>query len=147
VAPRAPASGRRWSAVDDATIVTLRARGAKLREIAAALGRHYSTTAGRVAMLVRNGMVPRAYDRRSHTGPAPRLAPSTKPEPVRIVRVDLASLERRPTLSWARGCQWIAGTPTGDDDCKCGAPLYGGSYCAEHYARAYSSRARGSKVA
>jgi hypothetical protein len=35
-------------------------------------------------------------------------------------------------------CQWIAGEPSEDDACKCGAPaLEGRPYCGRHHARAY----------
>lgn len=40
-------------------------------------------------------------------------------------------------------CQWIAGEPTIDDSCKCGAPtLKGAPYCADHWARAWRPRPR-----
>ncbi len=34
----------------------------------------------------------------------------------------------------ARGCQYIAGEPTGGDACKCGRPARAGSaYCEDHH--------------
>lgn len=33
----------------------------------------------------------------------------------------------------AKGCQYITGKPSGDDSCKCNAPVIEGtSYCPEH---------------
>ncbi len=41
-----------------------------------------------------------------------------------------------------RRCQWIAGEPTRDESCKCGAPAIPGSpYCEAHHRRAYLPRA------
>ncbi len=41
-----------------------------------------------------------------------------------------------------KGCQWIAGTPSPIDDCKCGKPRAGVllPYCEEHQARVYQKR-------
>lgn len=44
----------------------------------------------------------------------------------------------RPTETWGRPCQFIAGVPTAGDDCKCMArSLLGRSFCAEHHAVVY----------
>ncbi|MBN9525434.1 MAG: hypothetical protein J0H82_04460 [Alphaproteobacteria bacterium] len=60
--------------------------------------------------------------------------PRPKPRP------DPAATPRR-RVSDFRTCQWIAGAPSWDDACKCGAPTVEGSnYCAPHEARAWQAR-------
>lgn len=40
-----------------------------------------------------------------------------------------------------RGCQWIAGEPSADDSCKCGASVVSvGPYCARHLAASHLER-------
>ncbi len=63
---------------------------------------------------------------------ARRPRPKPRPEP---------AAPPRPRVSDFRTCQWIAGAPSWDDACKCGAPtLAGSNYCGPHHARAWQSR-------
>lgn len=51
-----------------------------------------------------------------------------------------AAAARRRGFLLGRDCQYIAGTPHGDDACKCGRPVRapGAVYCADHHARCHS---------
>lgn len=51
---------------------------------------------------------------------------------------------RPPPAPWRPAtCQWIAGAPTDDDNCKCGRPVAPGrSYCPAHLSRVHLRRRR-----
>lgn len=73
--------------------------------------------------------------------PADGLAVERR-EPLRRPQADVRPLPpRRHPVGVGpapRTCQWIAGEPTGDDSCKCGAEtLPGRPYCLEHELRAW----------
>ena len=73
------------------------------------------------------------------------VSPRTAP-PVRLsaatVSLPVSSPRSGEREGGGRPCQWIAGEPSADDACKCGAPVIEGtSYCEPHWRRAFIPKA------
>lgn len=132
-----------------ARVLALFREGRSYRDIAVAVGGSRSTVAGLVA---------RARDRgedlaqRDTTGLSAAIAEKRRRAAHRkdaeaVRRGQVAHVRQKPpgAEGWhqaegppPRTCQWIAGEPSPDDACKCGAPaLSGRPYCEAHCKRAY----------
>jgi len=142
--------GDPWTTEQDWNLARLWESGLTARNIAERLGRTRNSIIGRVhrLKLTPRGSPIRGAAQRPKSDVKPPRVKLTLPARVVIAAKQAAYLSRQPKpppaplmalpISARHACQWIAGEPSADDACKCGAPAVAGwSWCPEHLARVY----------
>lgn len=136
---------RETAAAVAAEVVARRARGFRVRAICRQMG----LTVGQVAGILHRAGATRPADNpvkrrsKSKAYPARKVAPERLPAARSVAASPFAApagkMRRARRAARFRRCEWIAGEPSADDRCKCGAPAAPGAgdpYCATHRALA-----------
>lgn len=119
-----------WSVEKDREMVMMINAGFSRQEIGDTLGYSANAVTARYHRIQRRAKKP-ARRPEKHVG-------NVKPEKRRKI-IKVRHDKRRPELfkPLNKACQYIAGSVTADDSCKCGAPVKGSPYCEEHFGMVY----------
>ncbi len=126
-----------WTDGRVAELTELRAAGLLAREIGAKLGLSKNSVISKLQRLKLPPPQQLPENRTVTLAPERYRGPTRAQREVVARETKVARPVLPPAMQKARGarfptCQWIAGEPRANDECKCGRPTATGVYCAEH---------------